>query len=389
MNNPGLFYRLYIYLVLALVIFLFLTYLIKLNVAPAIVITILILVIIFFVEIVFVPRGNQVQEGFKGECEDESKQLVKKCQIVCNTKIKNQPTTSEDEEEEQAEEAQEEGEVQGAGESQEGEESGEEEAEEGEEEEGEEAGPRKKKKKCPRNVRSNRTHILIRNENLDKKLKLANRKLPSRSDYPVNDNLIWGTTRGYEGYDDRMGFGGMFYDDHPDYNKYHHSDKDEKTFNNGKRLGGKRTPHSADDGLASHNEWARKAHVKAHGVDGYVGPYQDVGDLSEVLKTTDNHRRIVGPLDDELPYSDYNHLPVAAGYKSHAYEYGYSYLPPERWYPLPPRPPICITEKKSIISPSLSNGSVADLKEFHIARRVHHPDRLNVEYVQDKLNAGR
>ena len=39
--------------------------------------------------------------------------------------------------------------------------------------------------------------------------------------------------------------------------------------------------------------------------------------------------------------------------------------------------------------PSLGNGSVADLKEFHIARRIHHPDRLNVEYVQDKLNAGR
>lgn len=233
------------------------------------------------------------------------------------------------------------------------------------------------------------TSNLIDNEKINKKDFLANRDMPDVIDHPANDNFVWGTRKGYVGYDDRMGYGGMYYDQHPDYNKYHHSNQDDKIYNTGAHLGGKRTGPGSDDGVSTFRDFLRKKETRARTTDGFVGPYQTVGELSQVLKTTDNQRRITGPLDDELPYSDYNHLPVGAGYKSHDYEYGYSYIPPEKWYPQPPRPPICVTEKRCPVCPVFTDGLGADLKEWHSSRRVHQPDRINIEYIQDKLNAGR
>ena len=128
---------------------------------------------------------------------------------------------------------------------------------------------------------------------------------------------------------------------------------------------------------------------RAYGTAGYAMPYQNTGVKSQELITTTNQRAILGPLDDELPYTDYNHLPVAAGYKSHDYEYGYSYIPPEKWYPQPPRPPICVTEKRMNVCPSFASGLPADLKEFHTSRRITPPDQLNEQFVSEKLNSGR
>jgi hypothetical protein len=128
---------------------------------------------------------------------------------------------------------------------------------------------------------------------------------------------------------------------------------------------------------------------RAHNINGYHTPYQQVGRLSEKHRVSSMSRAIDGELDDELPYTDYNHLPVASGYKSHAYEYGYSFLPPEKWYPLPVRPPICITEHRSPTFPVPADGMPTDVKEFHASRRITGPDQLNVKYVNDKMNAGR
>lgn len=122
-------------------------------------------------------------------------------------------------------------------------------------------------------------------------------------------------------------------------------------------------------------------------LDGYDCPYQDTGRLSK-LNYIEKGRRISKDLDDELPYSDYNHLPVASGYRSHAYEYGYSFLPPEKWYPQPPRPPICVTEKRCPVMPMFANGAPADVKEFHSSRKILPPDLINTEYIKDHLNDG-
>lgn len=44
-------------------------------------------------------------------------------------------------------------------------------------------------------------------------------------------------------------------------------------------------------------------------------------------------------------YSSYNNVPVRSDYDPSTFEYGYSFLPPEKWYPEPIHPPICITDK--------------------------------------------
>lgn len=122
---------------------------------------------------------------------------------------------------------------------------------------------------------------------------------------------------------------------------------------------------------------------------GYATAWQQGGSKGGLHVMPDKSRRIDGAIQDELPYSDYNHLPVASGYSSHDYEYGYSFIPPEKWYPQPPRPPICVTEKRSPIVPVYANGTPTDVKEFWSSSRLTPPDGINTNIINDKLNAGR
>ena len=96
-----------------------------------------------------------------------------------------------------------------------------------------------------------------------------------------------------------------------------------------------------------------------------------------------------GVMKSEMVYHDHNSLPVADGYKSRAYEYGYSYLPPEKWFPQPAHPPVCVTEKESAVRPMMTVGLPADLKEWDASRRITPPANINVDYIKDKLNSGR
>jgi hypothetical protein len=94
----------------------------------------------------------------------------------------------------------------------------------------------------------------------------------------------------------------------------------------------------------------------------------------------------------DMKYTDYNHLPMADGYDSRDYEYGYSFLPPEKWagaHSMSSYPPICVTNKRNDIFPVLSNSATADLKEWNDSLRITNPDNINVEYIRDKLNTGR
>lgn len=131
----------------------------------------------------------------------------------------------------------------------------------------------------------------------------------------------------------------------------------------------------------------RDQEFQARTVNPYSSAYQEPGSESQLRRGIEIDQRIGGgPLEDELKYSDYNSLPVAAGYKSHAFEYGYSFLPPERWYPEPVRAPICVTDRRSPICPVLSSNSVADLKDFYTATRITPPMQINVAYIKEKLN---
>ncbi len=94
-------------------------------------------------------------------------------------------------------------------------------------------------------------------------------------------------------------------------------------------------------------------------------------------------------ITSDMKYTDYNHLPLADGYDSRDYEYGYSFLPPEKWYPQPPFPPVCVTNKRCDVFPMFTTGSNLDLKEWNSSLRVSAPDNINVDYIREKLNSGR
>ena len=201
-----------------------------------------------------------------------------------------------------------------------------------------------------------------------------------------DDRYYWGTRYGNQGYDNKYGFGGMFYDENPFYNRFRNNDG-----NNIRNVGENRGYDGSRKLREEQYVKKRKEAIEeqAHSTDGWDQPYQEVGDKSEVNRTFESKRPIEGTLDDELPYSDYNHLPVAAGYKSHDYEYGYNFLPPERWAPQPNRPPICVTEKRAPVNPVFTQGAPTDVKEFHASRRITPPDLINTSYIDEKLNAGR
>ena len=86
-------------------------------------------------------------------------------------------------------------------------------------------------------------------------------------------------------------------------------------------------------------------------------------------------------------YTDYNSLPVSTTLDN--WENGSSYLPPAQWFPVPPHPPVCVTEKVCPVCPTFTNGTDVSLKEWNQSRRISPPDNINVQYIQDKLNSGR
>lgn len=92
------------------------------------------------------------------------------------------------------------------------------------------------------------------------------------------------------------------------------------------------------------------------------------------------------PHENDLKYDDAHILPVPRDYKSKEYEYGYSILPPENWYPQPPRPPVCVTDNRCPVCPTFTSNGVLDLKEWDDSRKIMGPANINVEYVQERLN---
>jgi len=100
-------------------------------------------------------------------------------------------------------------------------------------------------------------------------------------------------------------------------------------------------------------------------------------------------RYIEGIIQNEDEYSDYNHVPLGDRYDEDSFEYGYSFLPPEKWYPQPPNPPMCVTDKRCPVLPSYTHGAPLDAKEWNESRRVTPPDNIKTKYIKEKLNSGR
>ena len=137
-----------------------------------------------------------------------------------------------------------------------------------------------------------------------------------------------------------------------------------------------------------------KVEDKARSVAGYNSAYQPVGSKSQYV--TVDAQRGLGieklPKNDsysDYKYSDYNNLPVAEGYKSTDYEYGYSFIPPEKWYPQPVRPPICVADKPSVTYPNITSGYPVDMKTFYSSNAISPPLMINTNYINDRLNQGK
>lgn len=92
---------------------------------------------------------------------------------------------------------------------------------------------------------------------------------------------------------------------------------------------------------------------------------------------------------NQNPYTDFNSMPMMDAFKNGTYERGFSYLPPKDWYPVPPHPPVCVSEKRSIAYPNMTTGYPADMKEWGDAIRITPPDQFNTVAITTKLNAGR
>lgn len=92
---------------------------------------------------------------------------------------------------------------------------------------------------------------------------------------------------------------------------------------------------------------------------------------------------------NDMPYTDYHHIPLGDTYKPSDFEYGYSFLPPEKWYPTPPFPPVCVSEKRCPVCPTFTNGTPVDVKEWNASSKITPPAGINTKYIKDTLNAGR
>jgi len=104
-----------------------------------------------------------------------------------------------------------------------------------------------------------------------------------------------------------------------------------------------------------------------------------------------NPKKFTDPnIDDNgrMNYTDYNNMPLFE-INDGSFEYGYSFLPPTAWYPTPPHPPVCVTERQAPVCPVYTQGTNIELKEWDSARRITPPMGINTDMVENVLNSGR
>lgn len=93
-------------------------------------------------------------------------------------------------------------------------------------------------------------------------------------------------------------------------------------------------------------------------------------------------------MNDEMAYNyvDFNTLPVDP---SSPWSQGDSMMPPTNWFPTPPHPPVCVTEKVCPVCPTFTDGVNVYLKDWDESRRITPPDNINTDFISGKLNSGR
>jgi len=93
-------------------------------------------------------------------------------------------------------------------------------------------------------------------------------------------------------------------------------------------------------------------------------------------------------LNSELRYGDYNYIaPLNSGMTNS----DYTFVSPNNWYPVPPHPPVCVTNKQCTTCPiMISDGqdymNWATLEDFDKSRRFTGNMGINIDYVKNVLN---
>jgi len=93
-------------------------------------------------------------------------------------------------------------------------------------------------------------------------------------------------------------------------------------------------------------------------------------------------------LNSELRYGDYNYIsPLNSGMTNS----DYTFVSPNNWFPVPPHPPVCVTNKQCTTCPiQISDGNDymnwASLEDFDKARRFTGNMGINIDYVKNVLN---
>jgi hypothetical protein len=69
------------------------------------------------------------------------------------------------------------------------------------------------------------------------------------------------------------------------------------------------------------------------------------------------------------------------------FNHGYTLLNTDKWSVPMKRPPVCIQEKECPVCPSMTTGSFMYVKDFPM--ETHIPEKINMDYVNDKINKTR
>lgn len=90
-------------------------------------------------------------------------------------------------------------------------------------------------------------------------------------------------------------------------------------------------------------------------------------------------------LVNHMLYSDFNRMPPS--FYQNDFEYGYSFMPPKDWYPVPPYPPVCSSNATCLTQPVYVDNSTMNLKEWNQTQKITPPDSINTRYLSEVTNS--
>ena len=91
---------------------------------------------------------------------------------------------------------------------------------------------------------------------------------------------------------------------------------------------------------------------------------------------------------NELKYGDFNYIaPLNKGMINPEY----TFVSPTNWYPIPPHPPVCVTNKSCTTCPIIMGDGkdymqFASLEDFDKSRRFTGDMNINIDYIKNILN---